>query len=180
MKPDVRRWLIVVAAVLVAFLIGYAWQRMRAGGFEERLQDTSRELELQRIESTLGAAAIEAHSGSFEIARQHASDFFTRLQAQLDSMPAAMQPEMRELLSRRDALITALSRNDVQSGPQLGQMFRRYRTAMGETVGPTGGILPAPATPDTGVGTDTSEVGPGPGPGPDTTGAAVDTVADGA
>lgn len=149
MRQDARTWLIVFAAVLIAFLVGYGWQRMRAGGIEERLASTAQELELQRIESTLGAAAIEAQSGSFEIARQHASDFFTTLQAEVDRLPADVQPRMRQLLARRDAIITALSRNDVQSGPQLAQMFRTYRSALGEPVGPTGGIAPAPVTPET-------------------------------
>lgn len=148
MRQETRTWLIVFAAVLVAFLVGYGWQRIRAGQLAEQLEQTTQVLELQRIESTLGAAAIEAHSGSFEIARQHASDFFTKLQAVVHLAPEPVQPEMRELLARRDALITALSRNDVQAGPQLAQMFRRYRAALGEPVGPTRGIAPAPVTPD--------------------------------
>lgn len=151
MKQETRTWLIVFAAVIIAFLVGYGWQRIRAGQLADELDRTTTVLELQRIESTLGAAAIEAQSGSFEIARQHASDFFTRLQAIVHVMPDAVQGEMRELLARRDALITALSRNDVQSGPQLAQMFRRYRTVLGEPVGPTGSVAPAPITPDTAV-----------------------------
>ncbi len=150
MKEGARFWLIVVAAVLVAFLAGYAWQRIRANNIEDSLEETRRALLLARMESTLGAAAIEAMSGSYEIARQQASQFFTELQATLDSVPPDGRPqELSQLLTRRDALITALSRNDVQSGPQLAQMFRSYRSALGEQIGPTQRITPAPAPPPT-------------------------------
>ena len=149
MREGTRFWLIVVAGVLVAFLAGFAWQRIRANGIEAELQETAHALAVQQIESTLGAAAIEAQAGSYEIARQHASEFFTRLQGYVDSVPAATQPAMRELLARRDALITALSRSDPQSGPQLAQMFVRYRAALGEPVGPTQTVTPVRVPQDT-------------------------------
>ena len=158
MKSDTRMWLVVVGAVLIAFLIGYGWQRMRADGIAEELQQTEHALEVQRIQATLAAAAVEALSGSFEIARQHTSDFFTTLQAELARMPDSVRPQMNELLARRDAMITALSRNDTQSGPQLAQMLRRYRTAFGEPVGPGSSIAPAPATPP---GSDTADTAAG-------------------
>lgn len=147
MSERTRFWLIIAAAILVAFLTGYVWQRVRANNIEDRLDETRQALVLARIEATLGAAAIEAMSGSFEIARQHASAFFTELQASLDTVPPDARQDMSQILARRDAVITALSRNDVQSGPQLAQMFRNYRTALGEPIGPTPGIVPAPVTP---------------------------------
>ena len=73
-------------------------------------------------------------------------------------MPDSVRPQMNELLARRDAMITALSRNDTQSGPQLAQMLRRYRTAFGEPVGPGSSIAPAPATPP---GSDTADTAAG-------------------
>lgn len=147
MRTDTRTWLIIVAAVLIAFLVGYGWQRFRAGGIAEELRQSEHALEVQRIEATLAVAAVEALSGSYEIARQHASEFFTALQAELERMPEPVRPPMSELLARRDAMITALSRNDVQAGPQLAQMLRRYRAALGEPVGPGSGMAPAPVTP---------------------------------
>jgi hypothetical protein len=149
MKFDARTWLMLIAAVLIAFLIGYGWQRIRANSIDEQRATAERALEVQRIESTLGAAAIEAQRGSYEVARQHASDFFTDLQAEVDSMPQAAQPEMRALLGHRDVIITALSRSDPQSGPQLAQMFVRYRTALGEPVGPRQNAAPVPVPLDT-------------------------------
>ena len=148
MKFDARAWLILIAAVLIAFLIGYGWQRIRANGIEERLNAAEQALAVQRVESTLGAAAIEAQRGSYEIARQHASDFFTDLQVEVDAMEPAAQTEMRELLARRDAIITGLSRSDPQSGPQLAQMFVRFRTALGEPVGPRPNVAPVPVPQD--------------------------------
>ena len=142
-----------VAALLLLALAGIAiWQKIRADAAERRLADTRSELALQRYESTLGLAAIEATRGSYELARQLASDFFMGLQADLASAPAAVQPALQQILLPRDAMITALSRSDPQAAPQLVQLLIRYRIARGETVGPqepaASPAAPQPTAPD--------------------------------
>jgi len=134
------------AAALLLALVGIAiWQVVRADDAERRLAQTRTELALQRHESTLALAAIEATRGSYELARQLASDFFTGLQADLGRAPAAAQPALREILQPRDAMITALSRSDAQAASQLVQLVIRYRIALGEPVGPGEPAEAAPA-----------------------------------
>lgn len=128
--------LAAAVAALIGFAIGATWQHASARGYADRLSTTEHDLTFQQIEATLGAATIEAQRGSYEIARQLASDFFTRLQIEIDRAPADRQQPFREILQQRDAMITSLSRSDPQAGSMLAQLFVRYRIAMGEPVGP--------------------------------------------
>lgn len=135
-----------VAGLLVLVFAAVAlWQQTRTGAAERRLADRTSELALQRQESTLALAAIEASRGSYELARQLASDFFSGLQAQLANAPEEARPELERVLSQRDPMITALSRSDPQAASQLVQLLIRLRIAMGEQVGPRQPSVSAPA-----------------------------------
>lgn len=137
--------LTAVVAALIGFMIGAVWQYTSARGYADRLDVAETDLAFQRTEATLGAATIEAQRGSYELARQLASDFFSSLQQHVERAPADQQPAFREMLERRDAMITALSRSDPQSGSMLAQLFMRYRIAMGEPVGPNDAASPTVA-----------------------------------
>jgi hypothetical protein len=130
--------LILAAAIalIVGFALGAFWQYTSARGYAQQLQTTQAELSFKRIEATLGTATIEAQRGSHEIARQFASDFFSQLQSEISQATGDRRQSLLDILQQRDAMITALSRGDPQSGSQLAQLFMRYRIALGEPVGP--------------------------------------------
>lgn len=137
----------VVALSLLALLV---LQRTRTGQVEAELARVRTELALQQHESTLAVVAIEAGRGSFEIARQLASEFFSGLQATVGEAPENARPVFDDILAQRDPMITALSRADAQAAPQLVQLLMRYRLALGERVGPEAPgstAPPAPAAP---------------------------------
>lgn len=118
------RWTIYAAiAVILLFITAMGWQYVRANRLESQLA-------VARAEATLGASALEAQRGSYEVARRLASDFFTQLQATVGSAPSAVQPQLSTILGQRDATITMLSRNDAQSADVLARMFIQYRTAL--------------------------------------------------
>lgn len=148
MKDTQRVVLGVVIAAVVAFAIGAGWQYSKARAYRGELEttrtqlDTARhELTFRRLEATLGAATIEAQRGNHESARRLASDFFSGLQAAIPTAPAAAQPALHQIQAQRDAMITELSRANLESGGLLAEIFDRYRGAMGEPVGP----IPAPS-----------------------------------
>jgi hypothetical protein len=163
MTHQQRVILIGAAAAIAGFAIGALWQYGSARGYAQRVDRTEHTLAFTRLEATLGAATIEAQRGSHEIGRQLASDFFTGLQQVVNEAPADRQPALREILQRRDAMITALSRADPQSGPMLAQLFLRYRIAMGEQVGPTDDVSSPPAPRDTPAQAPPADTAPGPG-----------------
>ena len=147
MSDQQRTILIAAVAAILGFAIGAGWQYAATRGPIGELEQTRHDLAFQEIEATLGAATIEAQRGSFEIARQLVSDFFTGLQSNIGDAPADRSEAFRDILGQRDAMITALSRGDPQSGSMLAQLFTRFRIAMGEPVGPQGSqsVEPAPA-----------------------------------
>ncbi|CAN5702251.1 hypothetical protein BH23GEM10_BH23GEM10_03610 [soil metagenome] len=137
--------LTAVVAAIIGFTIGAVWQYTSARSYADRLDVAETDLAFQQTEATLGAATIEAQRGSYELARQLASDFFSSLQQHVDRAPADQQPAFRDMLEHRDAMITSLSRSDPQSGSMLAQLFVRYRIAMGEPVGPNDTTSTPPA-----------------------------------
>jgi hypothetical protein len=148
MSDNQRTILIAAAAAIVAFAIGALWQYASVRTHADRLSATSEALTFQRLEATLGAATIEAQRGSYEISRQLASDFFSGLQAAIGGAAPDRRQAFTEILQQRDAMITALSRYDTQSGALLAQLFTRFRIAMGEPVGPTEGLSSPPPAAD--------------------------------
>jgi hypothetical protein len=132
MTREQKLGLYAAAAVIVAFLIGYVWQNTRARGFEKRLEQANVELTFERLESKLAAATIEADRGNYEIARQLASDFFTGLQADMSRAPEEHRQELTAIMGHRDAIITAASRSDPQTGSLIAQIYNTYRVAFGD------------------------------------------------
>jgi len=141
-----RKTFAIVGGIVVAFLVGFGWQFVRAHGLQGQLDQAQKELTFQRMEATLGAATIEAQRGGFEPARQLASDFFTRLQGAIETVPDNEKSPLREILQQRDAVITELSRSDGQSGAVLASLFVRYRAAVGEAPVTPAATPVAPAT----------------------------------
>ena len=121
-----------VAVAIVAFLIGFGWQYFRARDFGHRLTAAQDTLAFERLEGTIAAATIEADRTNYAVARQLASDFFTGLQNEIRRAPEEKRAELQNILSLRDNVITAASRNDPMTSSLLSQIYSAYRTALGE------------------------------------------------
>jgi hypothetical protein len=145
---DTQRIILVgLAAALIGFAFGAFWQHTSVRAHARELEATRYDLTFQRLEATLGAATIEAQRGSYEIGRQLASQFFSGLQNELAAAGPERRQAFEQILEQRDAMITALSRGDPQSGSMLAQLFVRYRIEMGEPVGPNAGAASPSAMP---------------------------------
>jgi hypothetical protein len=83
------------------------------------------------VEAALAAATIATQLGSFERGRVFASDFFTMIQENGDSVPVLEDPQVQQLLELRDATITALSRGEAGIAQELARMFVIFRAATG-------------------------------------------------
>lgn len=81
----VRRVLLYAAVLLVVFLLGFVpmWITARSRARDRDAAQAS--LRISSLQNTLGNAAIDARRGEYEPARQAASEFFTELQAEIDS-----------------------------------------------------------------------------------------------
>lgn len=125
-----RTALIVVCTILLAFIFGAGWQFMHARQLERDLVSVRQELEFTRLEAALGAAALEANRGSYEVARQLASDFYTGLQARIENTPDVARQHFTAVLDQRDAVITGLSRSDSTTATALADLYLQWKSGM--------------------------------------------------
>jgi hypothetical protein len=138
MTPQLRNTLIVLAAVAVAFGIGAGWQFNQARQARQAL-DTARqemavmrgERALEQLERTLALATVAAQFGDFERGRQLASDFFDLLQEHAGTAPPAARSGLDQILTRRDGIITVLSRGQPESGFELASLLMSLQNALG-------------------------------------------------
>jgi hypothetical protein len=146
-RVKARNVLYLLGGLLVVFLIGAGWQFLRAEGLEARLEASERELTFTRLESTLGAATLEARRGSYEVARQLASAFYDGLQDRIVSTPDAARLHFTAVLDRRDDVITGLSRAQENTGVLLSDLYLQWRSGMAELARAEGWATAAPAAP---------------------------------
>lgn len=126
-----RKALLVVGVVALAFVAGFGWQYLRAERLERELADARQELALVRAETVIAAAAASAQRGSHDVALKLASDFFTRLQAEVAAAPPEARADLEEILAQRDAVIAAVSRESPEARDVLSRVYVRYRVAIG-------------------------------------------------
>ena len=130
-SPSPHRWrsaLWIGTAALLGLVAGFLLQYTQLDRARRQVADASAALQAARLEATLSAAVIEAQSGRFEVARQHASDFYTGLQRRLlPVLNGAPQGEVRIMLAERDSIITSLARNDPASPGTLTGVLVRLR-----------------------------------------------------
>ena len=156
MPPAAR----LALAAIVGFLIGFGWQYASARSLGNRLETTSRELQLARLEAMLAVAVIEAQRGEYDRARQQASAFYTQAQRSVTTAKAragrgatltGSEESLRQVLLSRDSTVTLLSRNDTGATTALARQLAAFRSTLHGTVGrdsvaPTTGA-PAPPAP---------------------------------
>lgn len=135
MPPSAR----VAFAAIVAFLVGFAWQYLSARRLERRLDATTRELRLARLEAMLAVAVTQAQRGEYERARSQTSDFYTHAQRSVTGARVANRPNatlpaaedaLRRVLQERDTTVTLLSRGDPAAVDALTRQLTEYGTAL--------------------------------------------------
>lgn len=142
-----KRWILwALAAVVVAFMAGFLWQYFEAASVRSELVATERELRVERLRIQLAQAAIDAQEGEFERARRQMSAFFTEIGRDAEPLPEQVQRVSEELLTRRDEVITGLSRANAEYSGVLFGMLDRLNAA-------AEAMAPQPETPpaDTGM-----------------------------
>ena len=130
----VRRILLYAALLLLVFLAGLVpmWLKSRT---QARERDAARaSLRISNLQNSLANAAIDARRGEYEPARQAASDFFTKLDVEIESgrdsvFSEAQRNVLRPIFATRDDTITLLARSDPASADRLLDLYTKYRQA---------------------------------------------------
>ena len=128
----VRGFIVYVALLVLAFLLGLVPMWLTSRECSSRLADAERQSSLVRMENSLASAAIAAQRGDYETARQAASDFFTVLRTETsDGVDSALSEaemiSLQPLLTRRDEIITLLARGEATSADLLSDLYVSYR-----------------------------------------------------
>jgi hypothetical protein len=128
----IRRFIIYVALLLLAFLLGFVPMWFKSRECSSSLAEAERESSLARMENSLASAAIDARRGDYETARQAASDFFTSLRAETNkggdsAFSQAQKDDAQPLFTQRDQIITLLARGDAASADLLSDLYVSYR-----------------------------------------------------
>ncbi len=100
---------------------------------------TQKELQKSEIKGLLTTSIIESNHGEYEPARKDASDFFTRLDAEMKKGDdSALTKEERDKLAtifaNRDATITMLAQRDQASTERLNDIYAAYQQAVGQVL----------------------------------------------
>jgi hypothetical protein len=128
----IRRFIIYVALLLLAFLLGFVPMWFKSRACSSSLAEAERQSILARMETSLASAAIDARRGDYETARQAASDFFTILRAEINkdgdsALSQAQKDGAQPLFTQRDQIITLLARGDAASADLLSDLYVSYR-----------------------------------------------------
>ena len=128
----IRRFIIYVALLLLAFLLGFVPMWFKSRECSSSLAEAERQSSLARMENSLASAAIDARRGDYETARQAASDFFTILRAETNkagdsALSQAQKDGAQPLFTQRDQIITLLARGDAASADLLSDLYVSYR-----------------------------------------------------
>ena len=133
--PVMRRVIIYATLLPVVFLLGFIPTWLNSRECSRGLSEAVHQLNLARIQNSLGSAAIYARRGGYEPARQAASDFFTSLRAEADkgddsALSLAQRDGVQALVTQRDGIITLLARSDPASADRLSDLYGSYLKLM--------------------------------------------------
>ncbi|HEX6041139.1 hypothetical protein [Longimicrobium sp.] len=124
-----RQIAIVVGIALVAFLLGFVPQWMRANRAGEDRDAARFELRMAQTEGKIGAALTESLRSNYERARQLMTEVFDELQTSAPRLQGTQRREVDAILSGRDEIITLLARAAPESSQRLMLLYTRYHTA---------------------------------------------------
>jgi len=131
----IRRVVTYALVLLIGFVLGFVPMWVKSRESASNLAAATNQLSLAKVQSSLASAAIDAHRGDYEPARQAASSFFTSLRAETDRgadsiLSQAQREGAPSLFTLQDEIITLLARNDPAASERLSDLYVSFRELM--------------------------------------------------
>ena len=152
-KPpsNLRRWGIYALVLLVVFLLGLIPMWLQKRQVSNDLETTQKQLRKSEIKGLLTTAIVESKRGEYEPARKDTSDFFTRLNAEIDkndesALTKEERGKLKTIFDNRDSTITMLAQRDQASIERLTDIYVNYQKAVGQTLSTAPSVAPTTAT----------------------------------
>ncbi len=152
-KNSLKRWAIYALILLVIFLAGLIPMWLQKREVSQELEATQKQLRKSEIKSLLTTAIVESKRGEYEPARKDTSDFFTRLNAEIDKVEESAltkdeRGKLKTIFDTRDSTITMLAQRDQASVERLTDIYVTYQKAVGQMLSTAPSVAPtAAATP---------------------------------
>ena len=153
------KFAIIGVILLLVFLIGLVPMWLQKRDVAANLVTVEKQLHKTEIKGMLLQSIVEAKRGEYEAARQGASDFFTKLNAEIEkgeegALTETEREKLKTVFANRDALITMLAQRDQASTERLTDIYVDYQNAMGvatKATAPAQSAPPSNAAPETTV-----------------------------
>lgn len=147
---NLRRWGIYALVLLIVFLLGLIPMWLQKREVSQELEIIQKLLRKSDIKNLLTTAIVESKRGEYETARKDTSDFFTRLNAEIDkgdesALTEQERTKLKAVFVNRDATITMLAQRDQASVERLTDMYVIYQQAVGQTLSTAPSVAPTVA-----------------------------------
>ena len=152
-KPssNLRRWGIYALVLLVVFLLGFIPMWLQKRQVLQELETTQKQLRKSEIKGLLTTAIVESKRGEYEPARKDTSDFFTRLNAEIEkadesALTKEERGKLKTIFDNRDSTITMLAQRDQASTERLTDIYVNYQQAVTQTLSASPSVAPTVST----------------------------------
>lgn len=129
---------IFAIVLIIVFLAGFIPMWMKANTEAANHLITTKQLTRSEIFNLIATAIVDSRRGEYESARQKTSDFYTRLDAQIQSGESSaysnvQNESLKAVFTNRDAIITLLAQRDPASVERLTDIYLIYKRATDES-----------------------------------------------
>lgn len=150
-SSNLTKWGIYALILLMVFLLGLIPMWLQKRGVDAELVSTQNQLRKSEIKGLLTSSIVESKRGEYESARKNTSDFFTRLNAEIEkgeesALTSDERDKLKQIFNNRDSTITMLAQRDQASTERLTDIYVNYQKAVGQTVTNSPSISPTIST----------------------------------
>ena len=122
--------LVVAAALIAVFLLGFVPQAMKASRLDSELKQSRDALAGAGLRDLAGLAYVEANQKNFGLAAVTAGQYFNRVREVSNQVQdATRRKALEDLLAPRDRITASLAKGDTAVIGDLQDLFLKTRTA---------------------------------------------------
>ncbi len=126
-----RRFIVIGALVVAAFLLGFVPRYRKGKALEDQLGEVKQRLNAERDEAQMdelgllcGRVYLETNLKNYGLASQDSSHFFDQVQAMMSQAPDAnLQAFLQTTLAQRDAVTGGLAQGNPGIAPAVQDLF---------------------------------------------------------
>jgi hypothetical protein len=127
-----NKFLIVAAALVVVFLVGFVPGMVKASRLDSELRQSRDALAGAELRDLAGLAYVQASQKNFGLAAETSGRYFNRVREVANqAQDASRRKAIEELLAPRDRITADLAKGDAAAIGELQELFLKTRTATG-------------------------------------------------